>query len=131
MLFFKIKYRNFQMSWSSILKETLCNLVCLVISIVFASICSKFYDDTLFSDDKLKKKLGNVIILCSVRFQHRRSSFKELQYICDGDSNGVLYFAGTSYGEHPWVNPVLAKVNSLDYFILFYFIFLVGGAAKD
>ncbi|KAH9693811.1 BTB/POZ domain-containing protein [Citrus sinensis] len=45
----------------------------------------------------------------SVRFQHRRSSFKELQYICDGDSNGVLYFAGTSYGEHPWVNPVLAK----------------------
>ncbi|GAV63477.1 BTB domain-containing protein/F5_F8_type_C domain-containing protein/BACK domain-containing protein/Methyltransf_FA domain-containing protein [Cephalotus follicularis] len=45
----------------------------------------------------------------NVRFQHRRSSFKELQYICDGDSNGVIYFAGTSYGEHPWVNPVLAK----------------------
>ncbi|KAL8487068.1 hypothetical protein ACS0TY_023666 [Phlomoides rotata] len=43
------------------------------------------------------------------KFQHRRSSFKELQYICDGDSNGVLYFAGTSYGEHQWVNPVLAK----------------------
>ncbi|XP_002510674.2 BTB/POZ domain-containing protein At2g30600 isoform X1 [Ricinus communis] len=42
-------------------------------------------------------------------FQHRRSSYKELQYICDGDSNGVLYFAGTSYGEHQWVNPVLAK----------------------
>ncbi|KAK9271330.1 hypothetical protein L1049_026920 [Liquidambar formosana] len=47
----------------------------------------------------------------NVRFQHRRSSFKELQYICDGDSNGVLYFAGTSYGEHQWVNPILAKVN--------------------
>ncbi|TXG51932.1 hypothetical protein EZV62_021101 [Acer yangbiense] len=45
----------------------------------------------------------------SVRFQHRRSSFKELQYICDGDSNGVLYFAGTSFGEHQWVNPVLSK----------------------
>ncbi|KAK4434125.1 BTB/POZ domain-containing protein [Sesamum alatum] len=43
------------------------------------------------------------------KFQHRRSSFKELQYICDGDSNGVLYFAGTSYGEHQWVNPVLSK----------------------
>ncbi|XP_017606272.1 BTB/POZ domain-containing protein At2g30600 [Gossypium arboreum] len=43
------------------------------------------------------------------RFQHRRSSYKELQYICDGDSNGVLYFSGTSYGEHPWVNPVLSK----------------------
>nr|AXY97686.1 BTB domain-containing protein [Populus tomentosa] len=43
------------------------------------------------------------------RFQHRRSSFKELQYICDGDSNGVLYFAGTSCGEHQWINPVLAK----------------------
>ncbi|CAL5438985.1 unnamed protein product [Camellia sinensis] len=35
--------------------------------------------------------------------------FKELQYICDGDSNGVLYFIGTSFGEHQWVNPVLAK----------------------
>ncbi|XP_022769367.1 BTB/POZ domain-containing protein At2g30600-like isoform X2 [Durio zibethinus] len=45
----------------------------------------------------------------NVRFQHRRSSYKELQYICDGDSNGVLYFAGTSYGEHAWVNPVLSK----------------------
>ncbi|PRQ27348.1 putative chromatin remodeling & transcription regulator BTB-POZ family [Rosa chinensis] len=45
----------------------------------------------------------------NLRIQHRRSSYKELQYICDGDSNGVLYFAGTSYGEHQWVNPVLAK----------------------
>ncbi|KAB1226139.1 hypothetical protein CJ030_MR1G023912 [Morella rubra] len=45
----------------------------------------------------------------NVRFQHRRSSYKELQYICDGDSNEVLYFAGTSYGEHQWVNPVLSK----------------------
>ncbi|KAK9135702.1 hypothetical protein Syun_015032 [Stephania yunnanensis] len=43
------------------------------------------------------------------RFQHRKSSFKELQYICDGDTNGVIYYAGTSYGEHQWVNPVLAK----------------------
>ncbi|CAA6657824.1 unnamed protein product [Spirodela intermedia] len=49
----------------------------------------------------------------NVRFQHRRSSFKELQYICDGDSNGVIYYAGTSYGEHQWVNPVLAKRISL------------------
>ncbi|KAF6140817.1 hypothetical protein GIB67_042230 [Kingdonia uniflora] len=36
----------------------------------------------------------------NVIYQHRRSSFKELQYICDGDNNGVIYFAGTSYGEH-------------------------------
>ncbi|KAK2660876.1 hypothetical protein Ddye_007409 [Dipteronia dyeriana] len=43
------------------------------------------------------------------KYQHRQSSFKELQYICDGDSNGVLYFAGTSFGEHQWVNPVLSK----------------------
>ncbi|KAI4388508.1 hypothetical protein MLD38_000829 [Melastoma candidum] len=43
------------------------------------------------------------------RFQHRRSSFKELQYICDGDGNGVIYFAGTSFGEHQWVNPVVAR----------------------
>ncbi|KAK4803825.1 hypothetical protein SAY86_003642 [Trapa natans] len=54
-------------------------------------------------------ELGYVDIGNSSRFQHRRSSFKELQYICDGDSNGVLYFAGTSYGEHQWVNPVVAK----------------------
>ncbi|XP_070028530.1 BTB/POZ domain-containing protein At2g30600 isoform X1 [Nicotiana sylvestris] len=45
----------------------------------------------------------------SQKFQHRKSSFKELLYICDGDSNGVLYFAGTSYGKHQWVNPVLSK----------------------
>ncbi|GFP78976.1 BTB/POZ domain-containing protein at2g30600 [Phtheirospermum japonicum] len=43
------------------------------------------------------------------KYRHRKSSFKELQYICDGDSNGVLYFAGTSYGQHQWVNPVLSK----------------------
>lgn len=49
----------------------------------------------------------------NVRFQHRRSSFKELQYICNGDGNGVLYFAGTSYGEHQWVNPVLSKKVSI------------------
>ncbi|CAL9106583.1 unnamed protein product [Musa textilis] len=45
----------------------------------------------------------------NIRFQHRHSSYKELQYICDSDKNGVIYFAGTSYGEHPWVNPVLSK----------------------
>ncbi|WOL18186.1 BTB/POZ domain-containing protein [Canna indica] len=49
----------------------------------------------------------------NIRFQHRRSSYKELQYICDGDKNGVIYFAGTSYGEHSWVNPVLAKKITL------------------
>lgn len=63
---------------------------------------------------------------CSIRFQHRRSSFKELQYICDGDSNGVLYFAGTSYGEHQWVNPVLSKVSlSRSYYFCFTSIFLI------
>ncbi|XP_027939372.1 BTB/POZ domain-containing protein At2g30600 isoform X2 [Vigna unguiculata] len=49
----------------------------------------------------------------NVRFQHRRSSYKELQYICDGDDHGVLYFAGTSYGEHPWVNPLLAEPRKI------------------
>ncbi|XP_006664953.1 BTB/POZ domain-containing protein At2g30600 [Oryza brachyantha] len=43
------------------------------------------------------------------RFQHRRSSYKELQYISDGDNNGVIYYAGTSFGKHQWINPVLAK----------------------
>nr|XP_043615321.1 BTB/POZ domain-containing protein At2g30600 [Erigeron canadensis] len=47
------------------------------------------------------------------KFQHRQSSFKELQYIRDGDSNGVLYYVGTSYGKHQWVNPVLAKKISI------------------
>ncbi|XP_078177941.1 BTB/POZ domain-containing protein isoform X1 [Carex rostrata] len=49
------------------------------------------------------------IIGQSERYQHRRSCYKELQYICDGDKNGVMYYAGTSFGEHQWVNPVLAK----------------------
>ncbi|KAI3706133.1 hypothetical protein L1987_76391 [Smallanthus sonchifolius] len=47
------------------------------------------------------------------RFQHRQSSFKELQFISDGDRNGVLYYVGTSYGKHQWVNPVLAKKISI------------------
>ncbi|GMH04663.1 hypothetical protein Nepgr_006503 [Nepenthes gracilis] len=47
------------------------------------------------------------------RLVHRISSYKDLQYICDGDSNGVLYFVGTSYGEHQWVNPVVAKRISI------------------
>ncbi|KAF6158568.1 hypothetical protein GIB67_040082, partial [Kingdonia uniflora] len=47
-----------------------------------------------------------------VIYQHRRSSLKELQYLCDGDNNGVIYFADTSYGEHQWVNPILAKETS-------------------
>eukprot|EP01018_Ginkgo_biloba_P004223 Gb_09011 [translate_table: standard] len=49
----------------------------------------------------------------SISFHHRPSSFKELLYICDGDRNGVIYHAGTSYGEHPWMNPVLAKKISV------------------
>ncbi|KAK2999675.1 hypothetical protein RJ639_023754 [Escallonia herrerae] len=59
--------------------------------------------------ERSHKLLRTRLRFCTGRFQHRRSSFKELQYICDGDDNGVLYFAGTSYGEHQWVNPVLAK----------------------
>lgn len=43
------------------------------------------------------------------RFLHRRSSYRELQYISDGDNNGVIYYAGTSFGKHQWINPVLAK----------------------
>ncbi|OAY82979.1 BTB/POZ domain-containing protein, partial [Ananas comosus] len=57
--------------------------------------------------------LPNSAIGQSVRFHHRRSSYKELQYIRDGDNNGVIYYAGTSYGEHEWVNPVLAKKISV------------------
>lgn len=49
----------------------------------------------------------------NVRLQHRRSSYRELQYIRDGDNNGVLYFAGTSYGEHQWVNPLLAEPKKI------------------
>ena len=51
------------------------------------------------------QQLGNCI-----RFHPRPSSFKQLLYIRDGDHNGVIHYAGTSYGEHPWMNPVLAKV---------------------
>ncbi|KAK9689259.1 hypothetical protein RND81_09G047100 [Saponaria officinalis] len=47
------------------------------------------------------------------RFHHRKSSYIELQYMGDGDSNRVLYYAGTSYGEHPWVNLVLSKRFSI------------------
>ncbi|CAJ1972616.1 unnamed protein product [Sphenostylis stenocarpa] len=56
---------------------------------------------------------GIIMDMGNVRFQHRRSSYKELQYICDGDDHGVLYFAGTSYGEHPWVNPLLAEPRKI------------------
>ncbi|CAN6463896.1 unnamed protein product [Victoria cruziana] len=45
----------------------------------------------------------------NARFQHRATSFKQLRYICDGDNNGVMYYSGTSYGKHQWVNPVIAK----------------------
>ncbi|KAF6172605.1 hypothetical protein GIB67_036555 [Kingdonia uniflora] len=54
----------------------------------------------------------SIYFIC-VCFFHRRSSFKGLQYLCDGDNNGVIYFAGTSYGEHQWVNPILAKKISV------------------
>ncbi|KAG0459264.1 hypothetical protein HPP92_022392 [Vanilla planifolia] len=53
--------------------------------------------------------VGPKLPVTDQKFQHRSSSFKELLYICDGDNNGVIYFTGTSYGEHQWVNPVLAK----------------------
>ncbi|BBM99480.1 hypothetical protein MPTK1_1g21560 [Marchantia polymorpha subsp. ruderalis] len=45
----------------------------------------------------------------SLRFTPRPSTYKELQYICDGDRNGVFHYIGTSYGLHPWMNPVLMK----------------------
>lgn len=46
----------------------------------------------------------------TVRFSQRLSTFKELLYISDGDCNGVFYYLGTSFGQHPWMNPVLTKV---------------------
>ncbi|KAF6143885.1 hypothetical protein GIB67_001679, partial [Kingdonia uniflora] len=49
----------------------------------------------------------------NVIYQHRLSSFKELQYLCDGDNNRVIYFTGTSFGEHQSVNPILAKKISV------------------
>lgn len=54
----------------------------------------------------------------SERFLHRRSSYRELQYISDGDNNGVIYYAGTSFGKHQWINPVLAKVIGEALFVL-------------
>lgn len=45
----------------------------------------------------------------TVRFSQRLSTFKELLYISDGDCNGVFYYLGTSFGQHPWMNPVLTK----------------------
>ncbi|KAF6135750.1 hypothetical protein GIB67_028606, partial [Kingdonia uniflora] len=53
------------------------------------------------------------VFVSFVIYQHRRSSFKEPQYLCDGDSNRVIYFTGTSYGEHQWVNPILDKKISV------------------
>lgn len=47
----------------------------------------------------------------NLRFSHRLSTCKELLYISDGDCNGVFYHIGTSFGVHPWMNPVLTKVN--------------------
>ncbi|XP_024518354.1 BTB/POZ domain-containing protein At2g30600 [Selaginella moellendorffii] len=46
-------------------------------------------------------------------FTRRLSSFKELNYLCDGDGNGVLYYAGTSYGAHEWMNPMVTKQITL------------------
>ncbi|XP_056177373.1 BTB/POZ domain-containing protein At2g30600 isoform X2 [Syzygium oleosum] len=69
--------------------------------------------DILVTEVLSHTEMGLTNIGTDKRFQHRRSSFKELQYICDGDSNGVMYFAGTSYGEHQWVNPVIAKRISI------------------
>ncbi|CAM6116675.1 unnamed protein product [Calypogeia fissa] len=45
----------------------------------------------------------------TLRFTPRPSTYKELQYICDGDRNGVFYHIGTLYGRHSWMNPVLTK----------------------
>ncbi|PNH11217.1 BTB/POZ domain-containing protein [Tetrabaena socialis] len=46
----------------------------------------------------------------SVRYQRRCLPFAlELQFVCDGDSSGVLHFLGTQYGAQGWVNPLLAK----------------------
>lgn len=48
-----------------------------------------------------------------VQFRQCSSNLKELLYICDGDSNGVIYYAGTSYGAHAWMNPALTKKMSV------------------
>ncbi|GAB4828429.1 hypothetical protein Ancab_040043 [Ancistrocladus abbreviatus] len=69
---------------------------------VFASLVKE-------ATDNLEFGVASAEINQNPRFLHRKSSYRELQYICDGDNNGVLYFTGTSYGEHQWVNPVLAK----------------------
>ncbi|KAE8736188.1 BTB/POZ domain-containing protein [Hibiscus syriacus] len=57
----------------------------------------------------LLKKLDNTSISRQISAFGDLVSTQTFQYICNGDSNGVLYLSGTSYGEHPWVNPVLSK----------------------
>ncbi|CAL1383682.1 unnamed protein product [Linum trigynum] len=80
-------------------QSNLCKQIYIFYDLVREAIA--YLDFGLTNNNRLKDQ--------SLRFQHRRSSYKELQYICDGDSNGVLHFAGTSYGQHQWVNPVLSK----------------------
>ncbi|CAI5468328.1 unnamed protein product [Closterium sp. Yama58-4] len=41
------------------------------------------------------------------------SAPRVLQYMHDGDKNGMCFHAGTSYGRHPWMNPVLLGTLSV------------------
>ncbi|XP_019413234.1 PREDICTED: BTB/POZ domain-containing protein At2g30600 isoform X2 [Lupinus angustifolius] len=68
----------------------------------------------LVNEALISVKCGLTRLENEEKFQHRRSSYRELQYICDGDDNGVLYFAGTSYGKHSsWFNPLLAEKKTI------------------
>ncbi|KAJ7516513.1 hypothetical protein O6H91_22G061000 [Diphasiastrum complanatum] len=69
---------------------------------------SELREDTLSIDHTTQGRLVS-LPRTSLRFSRRLSNLKELFYMCDGDGNGVLQYSGTSYGQHPWMNPVLIK----------------------
>ncbi|KAI5075302.1 hypothetical protein GOP47_0009378 [Adiantum capillus-veneris] len=67
-----------------------------------------FLSNNICNQDRLVQLAEN-----SIQFSQRSSKLKELFFICDGDSNGVLYYAGTSHGAHAWMNPALTKKVSV------------------
>jgi hypothetical protein len=77
---------------------------------LYVGLCLCFYREIFQSLDM--RTQGRLVKFprSTVRFSQRLSTFKELLYISDGDCNGVFYYLGTSFGQHPWMNPVLTKV---------------------
>ncbi|MCO5582625.1 hypothetical protein L7F22_036523 [Adiantum nelumboides] len=67
------------------------------------------YEKRLLSNNSCNQDRLVQLAENSAQFSQRSSKLRELFYICDGDSNGVLYYAGTSFGAHAWMNPALTK----------------------